>query len=56
MEIISYYTAYQREIIVRRTKFDLNAAKERAHIVEGLLIAIKNIDESDKDHQKIGQA
>ena len=45
MEIISYYTAYQREIIVRRTKFDLNAAKERAHIVEGLLIAIKNIDE-----------
>lgn len=45
MEIISYYTAYQREIIIRRTKFDLNAAKERAHIVEGLLIAIKNIDE-----------
>ena len=45
MEIISYYTAYQREIIVRRTKFDLNAARERAHIVEGLLIAIKNIDE-----------
>ncbi len=44
MEIISYYTAYQREIIIRRTKFDLNAAKERAHIVEGLLIAIKNID------------
>lgn len=45
LEIISYYTAYQREIIIRRTKFDLNAAKERAHIVEGLLIAIKNIDE-----------
>ena len=45
MEIISYYTAYQREIIVRRTKYDLNMAKERAHIVEGLLIAIKNIDE-----------
>lgn len=45
MEIISYYTQYQREIIVRRTKFDLNAAKERAHIVEGLLIAIRNIDE-----------
>ncbi len=45
MEIISYYTAYQREIIVRRTKFELNAARERAHIVEGLLVAIKNIDE-----------
>lgn len=45
MDIISYYTEYQREVIVRRTKFDLNIAKERAHIVEGLLIAIKNIDE-----------
>ena len=44
-EIISYYAQYQKEIIVRRTKYDLNMAKERAHIVEGLLIAIKNIDE-----------
>ena len=45
LEIVSYYAQYQREIIVRRTKYDLNLAKERAHIVEGLLIAIKNIDE-----------
>ena len=45
LEIISYYVEYQREIIVRRTKFDLDQAKERAHIVEGLLIAIQNIDE-----------
>ena len=44
LDIISYYTAYQREVILRRTKFDLNVAKDRAHIVEGLLIAIKNID------------
>ena len=44
MEIISYYTAFQRDVIVRRTKYDLDVAKERAHIVEGLLIAIKNID------------
>ena len=44
MEIISYYTAFQRDVIVRRTKYDLDIAKERAHIVEGLLIAIKNID------------
>ena len=44
MDIISYYADYQREIIIRRTKFDLNAAKERAHIVEGLLKAIANID------------
>lgn len=45
MDIISYYTAFQRDVVVRRTKFDLNVAKDRAHIVEGLLIAIKNIDE-----------
>ena len=44
LDIISYYTAFQRDVIVRRTKFDLNVAKDRAHIVEGLLIAIKNID------------
>lgn len=44
LDIISYYANYQREVVVRRTKFDLNAAKDRAHIVEGLLIAIKNID------------
>ena len=44
IDIISYYTNYQREVIIRRTKFDLNAAKERAHIVEGLLKAIANID------------
>lgn len=44
LDIISYYTNYQREVIIRRTRFDLNAAKERAHIVEGLLKAIANID------------
>ena len=40
-EIIEYYTEYQREVVLRRTKFDLEAARERAHIVKGLLIAIK---------------
>ncbi|MBO5884722.1 MAG: DNA topoisomerase 4 subunit A [Clostridia bacterium] len=45
LDIISYYVEYQREIIQRRTKFDLDACKERAHIIEGLLVAIKNIDE-----------
>ncbi len=45
LDIISYYVEYQREIIQRRTKFDLDACKDRAHIIEGLLIAIKNIDE-----------
>ncbi len=45
IEIISYYVNYQREVILRRTKFDLNQAKERCHILEGLIIAVRNIDE-----------
>ena len=44
-EIISYYVAYQKDVILRRSKFDLQAAKNRMHILEGLLIAIQNIDE-----------
>ena len=44
-DILKYYIAYQREIIVKRTTFDLKAAKARAEIVKGLLIAIANIDE-----------
>ncbi len=45
IEILKYYIDYQREVIVKRTKFDLDNAKKRVHILEGLLIAIKNIDE-----------
>lgn len=45
MDIISYYVNYQRDVILRRSKFDLERAKERAHILEGLIVAVKNIDE-----------
>ena len=45
LDIISYYVNYQREVVLRRSKFDLERAKERAHIVEGLITAVKNIDE-----------
>ena len=45
LDIISYYSAYQIQVIVRRTKHLLDEAEDRAHIVEGLLIAIKNIDD-----------
>ena len=45
MDIISYYVNYQREVVLRRCKFELERAKERAHILEGLIIAVKNIDE-----------
>jgi len=45
LDIIAYYVNYQREVILRRSKFDLDKAKERAHILEGLIVAVKNIDE-----------
>ena len=44
MDIISYYVEYQREVVYKRTKYDLDQAKEREHILTGLIIAIKNID------------
>ncbi len=44
-EIIKYYVEYRKEIITKRTKYELKKAKERSEIVEGLLIALKNIDE-----------
>ncbi len=45
LDIIKYYVVYQREVVLRRTKFDLAQAKERCHILEGLIIAVRNIDE-----------
>ena len=45
LDIIACYTNYQRDVVYNRTKFQLKKAKERAHILEGLIIAIKNIDE-----------
>ena len=44
-ECIHYYIEHQKEVIVRRTRFDLNKAEERAHIVAGLVLALANIDE-----------
>lgn len=44
-EILVCYLEHQKEVIVRRTKFDLKQAEERAHILEGLIIALDHIDE-----------
>lgn len=44
IDIISKYIEFQKEIIIRRTKFDLNKCEERVHILEGLKIALDNID------------
>ena len=43
-DILSYYIAHQKEVIVRRTKYDLAKTEEREHIVKGLVIALNNID------------
>lgn len=45
LDIVAYYVNYQRDVILRRTKYELDAAKEREHILEGLVIAVRNIDE-----------
>lgn len=44
-EIIDYYIAHQEDVIIRRTRFDLRKAKERAHLLEGYKIVIDNVDE-----------
>ena len=44
-EVIGYYVDHQREVIVRRTKYELRRAEERAHVLEGLLVALANLDE-----------
>ena len=45
LEMLNYYLKHQEDVVTRRTKYDLNKAQERAHILEGLLIALDNIDE-----------
>ncbi|HQB85080.1 MAG TPA: DNA gyrase subunit A [Candidatus Pacearchaeota archaeon] len=47
-EVLSYYIDHRKDVIYRRTKFDLNKAKERAHILEGLMTALTNIDKCIK--------
>ena len=45
LEMLNHYLKHQEEVITRRTKYELNKAEERAHILEGLLVALDHIDE-----------
>ncbi|MBQ0036001.1 MAG: DNA gyrase subunit A [Firmicutes bacterium] len=45
LDMLKYYLKHQEEVVTRRTKFELNKAEERDHILQGLLIALDNIDE-----------
>ncbi len=47
-ELLKHYLDHQREVVVRRTRFDLAKAEARAHILEGLLVALSNLDEMIK--------
>ena len=44
-EVLGHYVDHQREVIVRRTQYELRRAEDRAHVLEGLLIALANLDE-----------
>ena len=45
LDMLKYYLLHQEDVVTRRTKYELNKAEERAHILQGLLIALDNIDE-----------
>ena len=45
LEMLKYYLLHQEDVVTRRTKYDLNKAEERDHILQGLLVALDNIDE-----------
>lgn len=44
-QVLYYYLEHQKDVIIRRTRYELNKAEKRAHILEGLLVALDNIDE-----------
>ena len=45
LELVRHYLDYQREVVIRRSKYELRRAVERAHVLEGYLIALENLDE-----------
>ena len=45
LDMLKHYLKHQEEVVTRRTQYELNRAEERAHILQGLLIALDNIDE-----------
>lgn len=53
LDMLKYYLKHQEEVVTRRTKYDLNKAEERAHILQGLLIALDNIGRSNQDYSWI---
>ena len=52
-ELLQHFIEHRHDVIIRRTQFDLEKAQEREHILEGLKIAVDNIDEVDQDHPRV---
>ena len=52
LELIRHYLDFQREVVTRRSKYELRQAEERAHILEGYLIALDNLDAVIKPHSR----
>ena len=53
LDMLTYYLQHQEEVVTRRTKYELNKAEERAHILQGLLIALDHIDEVIQYYKKL---
>ncbi len=53
LQMLEYYLDHQKDVVTRRTKYDLNKAEERAHILEGLLKALDPYRRGDKDHPRL---
>jgi len=52
VDVLTFYLAHKQEVVIRRTRFELKKAKQRGHILEGLMIALKNIDDVIKTIKK----
>ena len=50
LDMLMHYLRHQEDVVTRRTRYDLNKAEERDHILQGLLIALDNIDEIGRAH------
>ena len=55
-EMLEAFLRHRREVVTRRTIFELRRARERAHILEGLAVALANIDDDHRAHQSLGDA
>ncbi len=54
--MINYYVEHRHEVVIRRTEYELDEAEKRAHILEGYLIALDNLDEIIEPHPRLARS